>query len=227
MVHIYDGARPIRAENKNEAEMTMPQGPLFQLIDTRVASDRDEGDIAYFNALTLELEYMTKLVTAVVVGAIGDDVDRHRYTLEHRLVRANSNGEWAEVLAAALTGPAAQFIDPNFRHVSRELTERVSGDDWRYKAVSKLGNVARHLDLEIELGAKASLRQYFELAVAIRNRTRAHGAETSAACARHCPYISESIEILQQNSEIFRLPWVHIRRNMSGKYKVSCLLGCC
>ena len=42
----------------------MNLGPLLARIDARVTLDRDEGDIAYFHALALQLEYMTKLVTA-------------------------------------------------------------------------------------------------------------------------------------------------------------------
>ena len=33
---------------------------LFNGIDERVALDRDEGDVAYFNALMLKLEYVYK-----------------------------------------------------------------------------------------------------------------------------------------------------------------------
>lgn len=78
----------------------MITGPLLAKIEERVALDEQEGDIAYFTALTLELEYITKLVTAGVLACIADDLDRLRYSLEHRLVRADSIGDWVEVLAA-------------------------------------------------------------------------------------------------------------------------------
>ena len=64
----------------------MSQDQLFSGIDRRIALDREEGDIAYFNALMLKLEYLTKVIVAGVVACISDDVDRHRYTLEHKLV---------------------------------------------------------------------------------------------------------------------------------------------
>ena len=68
---------------------------LFNRIDDRVARDREEGDYAYFHALILKLEYLTKIVVSGVIACVGDDADRHRYSLEHKLVRANSIGEWA------------------------------------------------------------------------------------------------------------------------------------
>ena len=142
----------------------MSTGPLLDKIAARVALDKDEGDIAYFNALALQLEYLTKIVTSGVIACLGDDADRHRYTLEHRLVRANSIGDWADILNLALTGPAAQFFDPAVRVVTRELTERVSEGDQRYSAVFELFAAAKELGISADIGAKVALRQFFPLA---------------------------------------------------------------
>ncbi len=90
----------------------MTQQPLFARIDDRIALDKEDGDYAYFHALSLKLEYVTKIVTAGVIACVGEDVDRHRYSLEHKLVRANSIGEWVDSLTHALVGPPAQlFMD--------------------------------------------------------------------------------------------------------------------
>ena len=83
---------------------------LFEGIVKRILLGKEDSDSAYFHALTLKLEYVTKLVTAGVLACVDDDSDRHRYSLEHRLVRADSLGEWVSVLNSALTGPAAQFF---------------------------------------------------------------------------------------------------------------------
>ena len=74
----------------------MRSGPLLDRMSDRVALEKEEGDVAYFHALSLQLEYLTKLVCAGVVACLGEDADRHRYGLEHRLVRANSIGEWVD-----------------------------------------------------------------------------------------------------------------------------------
>ena len=60
--------------------------PLFLGIDRRIELDREDSDSAYFHALTLKLEYITKLVTAGVLACVSDDLDRHRYSVEHTLV---------------------------------------------------------------------------------------------------------------------------------------------
>ena len=145
----------------------MTRDPLFDKIDARVTLDLEEGDIAYFHALSLKLEYVTKVVVAGVVSCIGEDTDRHRFTLEHELVRANSLGDWVAALNKALTGPPAHFVDPNARTIARDLTERVGSDDWRYSAVCSLDQAAKELGIHTELGAKVALRQFFDIGARI------------------------------------------------------------
>ena len=201
------------------------ENPLLALIDTRVAHDKEEGDIAYLNALTLKLEYITKIVTAAVVACIGDGSERHRYGLEHQLVRANAIGDWVNALTNALTGPAAQFFVDDARSITRHLTERVGKGDWRHAIVSRMDCAAKQVGLEKIAGSKVSLRQFFEIVVKFRNRTRGHGATTSDECSRCCSHISESLDLLVGELGIFKASWVHLHRNLSGKYRVVPLLG--
>ena len=70
----------------------MTPARLFDDLDNRIALDQQDGDSSYFHALTLKLEYLTKLVTSGVVACIGDDADRQRYSLEYQLLRADSLG---------------------------------------------------------------------------------------------------------------------------------------
>lgn len=203
----------------------MTRDLLFDKIDGRVILDKEEGDIAYFHALSLKLEYVTKVVTAGVIACIGEDTDRHRYTLEHKLVRANAIGDWAEALNIALTGPPAQFFDPNARSITRDLTERVGSTDWQYSAVYSLHQAAKELGIATELGAKVALRQFFEIGARIRNRTRGHGATTSRQCSRSCPHVVDALDRVIRELQLFRVPWAYLHRNLSGKYRVSPLLG--
>ncbi len=205
----------------------MSAGPLKDRMRARTAFDRDEGDIAYFYALMLELEYLTKLVVAGVVSCLGDDADRSRYSLEYSLVRANSLGDWVGILQSALTGPPAQFFRPQTTHISRELTERVSQDDWRFAAVKNVADVAARLRLDAQVGTKVSLRQFFELSTAVRNRTRGHGAITSGESSALCPWLDNAISLFWENSQLFKHHWASLHRNLSGKYRASPLLGSC
>ena len=203
----------------------MAQQPLFGRIDDRIAYDQEEGDVAYFQALTLKLEYLTKIVTSAVIACIGDDADRHRYSLEHRLVRANSIGEWVAALDEALVGPAAQFRLSEARSLAKELTERVGPQDWRHAAVSDLNQAAVEIGAATTFGGRVALRQFFDIGVQLRNRSRGHGAPTSTQCGKSCIKLALALESVTKNLGLLKLPWVHLRRNLTGKYRVSPILN--
>ena len=207
----------------------MTRQPLFDRIDDRIARDRDDSDYAYFHALTLKLEYLTKIVASGVIACVGDDADRHRYSLEYKLVRADSIGEWVKALNTVLVGAPAQFLISDkprgdTRVLTRDLTERVGPGDWRYSAVTDLNRAAREVDAANELGGKVALRQFFDIGAQLRNRSR-HGAPTASQCSRACFYLDTSLTQITQNLRIFRLPWAYLHRNLSGKYRVSSLLN--
>ncbi|WP_162925891.1 NB-ARC domain-containing protein [Isoalcanivorax indicus] len=203
----------------------MSAGPLREKIRSRVAFDMDEGDIAYYYALLFEIEYITKIVVSGVMSCLGDDADRNRYSLEYALVRANGIGEWVGVLQSTLTGPSAQFFRPQTLHVTRDLTERVQEGDWRFSVVKRISTIAERLGLPAKIGNKVALRQFFEFFVAVRNRTRGHGAITTETCNEICPILNEVIILLWDNCEIFKCDWVHLYQNLTGKYRVSPMMG--
>ena len=203
----------------------MTQKLLFDGIDKRIALDKEDGDHAYFHALSLKLEYITKIVTSGVIACLGEDVDRHRYSLEHKLVRANSIGEWVNALGEALVGPPAQFFDSNGRGLVKDLTERVRSGDWRYSAVTDLNQAAAEVGAETTLGGKVALRQFFDIGAQFRNRSRGHGAPTNDQCGQSCPRLAAALDAVAGRLRLFDLPWVYLHRNLSGKYRVSPLLG--
>ena len=203
----------------------MAQDLLFDRIDTRIALDKEDGDHAYFHALSLKLEYLAKIVTAGIVACVGDDVDRQRYSLEHRLVRADSLGTWIETLHSALGRPSGQLFSGDALNLARDLTQRVSLGDWRYTAVTTLNQAAREIGVETQLGNRVELRQFFDLCVSLRNRSRGHGAPTTEQCARCCPSLADALDAVVENLKLFRVPWVHLHQNLSGKYRVSPLFA--
>ena len=147
---------------------------IFEAIDRRIELDKGDSDSAYFQALTLKLEYLTKVVTAGVLACVGDDADRHRYSQEHTLIRADSVGEWVRALNEVLVGPAAQFFLPGSREVVKEFTERVGPEDWRYSAVMAMKRAAEAVGSDGPLGPRVALRQLFEIGAQLRNRSRGH-----------------------------------------------------
>ena len=175
--------------------------------------------------MTLKLEYLTKLVTAGIFACIGDDVDRHRYSQEHTLVRADSIGEWVRGLNRVLVGPAAQFFLPASREVVKELTERVGPGDWRHSAVTEIKKAAEEIGSARKLGTRLALRQLFEIGAQLRNRSRGHGATTTEQQSRASPHLDTALTTLAENLYLFKLPWAYLHQNFSGKYRVSPLSG--
>ena len=205
----------------------MKQQPLFDKIDQRIALDKEDSDYAYLHALSFKLEYLTKVVTAGLIACVGDDADRHRYSLEHKLVRADSLGEWVDVLNTVLVGPPAQFLIPEARRLARDLTERVGPEDWRHSVVTALSLAATEIGMETQPSIRVALRQFFDIGVQLRNRSRGHGATTIDQCSKACSNFATSLTTVAQNLKILCLPWVYLHRNYSLKYRVSPLLSDC
>ena len=206
--------------------MSIVGPPIFSDIDKRVQIDQRDGDSAFFLALSSKLEFLTKVTTLGLLSCVEDEVvNRYRYSIEHRLVRANSLGDWVTALNEVLVGPAAQFILSNARHVTRQLTERVAAGDARHTAVSAIATAANEIGCGVEIGGRVSLRQFFEIGVRLRNRSRAHGAPTTMQLSRTCLPLSSAIDLVVGELVLFKLPWAYLHQNLSGKYRVSRLAG--
>ena len=199
--------------------------PLFLGIDRRIELDQEDSDSAYFHALTLKMEYVTKLLTAGVLACVGDDLDRHRYSVEHTLVRADSVGDWVRALNTILVGPAAQFFFPYSSDAIKALTERVGPGDWRFSAVTAMKKAAEQVRADGDIGRRVALRQLFDIGAQLRNRSRGHGATTTAQYSQASPYLASALTALTENTPLFELPWAYLHRNLSGKYRVSTLSG--
>lgn len=198
---------------------------LFTAINDRVTAGRDDSDAALFNALLYKLEFLTKVITSGVVACLATDERRHRYTREYKLVRANSLGAWTKELDEALIGTAYDSMVAGSRAITRDLTKRVSRGDWRYDALSQLSKASKMLGANTNLSAKESLRRFFEIGVQLRNRTRGHGAPTSDQYGNASPLLELALDAVERKTRVLCLPWVHLRQNLSGKYRVTPLLN--
>ena len=76
----------------------------FDQMWRRIDLARSDSDTALFLHLLYLGEFTTKLVASALVSVIADDMDRHRYGLLYKLIRADSLGEWADAIDAALAG---------------------------------------------------------------------------------------------------------------------------
>jgi hypothetical protein len=197
--------------------------PLEKILE-RVTRGREDSDVAYFFDLLYAGELVFKLATTGLLACMDDDRERHRYRLEFELVRADGLGTWSKALDDAIKGPARQALSHAARGVSRELTHelRTNGDEWQSQALTRLHAARTAIDAEADsLPGRAALRRWFAEFAALRNRTRGHGAPTLASCSSCCTPLHASVDLVIENLGLFQLPWVHVRRNISGKYRVT------
>ena len=190
---------------------------------------REESDTAFCLDLLYLGELVIKVLVVEVLASMEDEREQHRHALEYKLVRANGIGEWAEALDEALTGPSSQHLTEAGRESQRAITsnQNPSADTWQRRSVDLLLEVCRLLDPSLpDLSRqKTSLRQWIRQFVWLRNRTRGHGAAKPATWSRMSPALQESIELVIDNAPAFQRSWSFLRRNLSGKYRVSSFGG--
>jgi hypothetical protein len=205
-------------------DTSAPFLPVTRMLE-RVELARGESDTAYFFDLCYLGEMVVKLLTVELLAAMQEDRDHHRYALEYRLVRAVGLGEWAEVLDEALTGPASQNLIEAGRESQSALAANlgVAQESWQRYAAMLLNDACQRLDSSIEdlSRQKISMRAWVRQFVWLRNRTRGHGSPKAAVLSAICPALQESIDEVVANAPAFQRSWAHLRRSLSGKYKVS------
>jgi hypothetical protein len=199
--------------------------PLTRMAD-RVEIDRSDSDIAAFYALLFYGEMLTKIVVAGLVASITETKERHQYRLLHDLVRVDAIGDWAKALDEILLGPTSQFLQSGARHEQRQLTQRVPAGSWQHGSVVQLQGCLQALELPVDpLAAKVAGRQWFGLFAQLRNKTRGHGAPRGGQCSEASAHLEKSIKLMVENFGLFARPWAFLRRNLSGKYRVTPFSG--
>lgn len=221
---IVSGMDAKKRSRRMSAEM-IPFKPL-QKMRERILLYKSDSNSLYFEALLYGGEFLTKLVLGFLVAGINDDKERSRYRFEHELVRADGLGFWADMMQKLFSGPAFVSLDAAAKKQVKELTERVRAPDWRYLACEKLRRVLSVLLIdETPLPAKVSLQQWFVDFTRLRNKTRGHGAPRLEQIDLTCEQLGESVNLVFNQLSLLRVSCAYIRRNLSGKYRVSMLGG--
>ena len=197
----------------------------LQRLYTRIASDGEESDLAYFGSLMYLAEMVAKLVVAGMVAGIRDDKDRLRYSQLHALVRADGIGHWARQLDNILVGPPSQFLTDSARAEQRQLTEKCGAGSWQYDAVEEIHRCCMMIHPHCEaLPRRVALTQAFHLIAQLRNKSpRGHGATSQEHLTGICPLLESGLNTIVENFGIFSRQWAHLHRNLSGKYRVTAL----
>lgn len=203
----------------------MKHWAIDQVLE-RAELAKGNSDFDYFFSLLLAGEALFKTVTLSVIAALDEDKARNRYRLEHTLVRADGLGEWSRALEDALSGPASQSLLVAAYGVQGEIIRPQGPETWQNQATVLLKAALDKLEVESEeVPMKTDLRRWFRLFVTLRNKTRAHGATSTAMASQLIPDLKSSIDLIVKNLSILQLPWATISRNYSGKYRVYLIAG--
>lgn len=196
---------------------------ILNKLNERLESSKNDSDTAYFMDLMLAGEQLTKLVSLALVACITDDNKRHRYTQEHRLLRADGIGEWSAVIDESLGGPSSQFFNTHASILQQELNQRLNLDSWQFKSIDLLVKCIQEIDDTFEnTPLKVSGKTWFSHFAYLRNKTKGHGAYNTEKYSKLCEKLHESILIIQENYSLFNtIDWANLYRNLSGKYKVT------
>ncbi len=189
---------------------------------------KSDSDFAYFHSLLSSAEALAKTIVAGMIASLDDDIDSNRYRLEHLLVGSNGLGDWHRAIEDVVSGIASQFLLADARDEKVELTKRCKSGEWQYEATAELNATLIHLGINDEdLPVKTDLKQWFQLFVTLRNRTKAHGAIKPGVTGKAVEHIALSLNLIVENFSLFQRPWAYLYRNLSGKYRVSTISGNC
>lgn len=202
--------------------------PVIRMLE-RAQVARDDSDTSYYLELLYLGELIIKVLVIEVLASIEEEREQYRHALEYRLVRANGIGEWADALDEALTGPPSQHLIQAGRESQQAITRNhgPGSDTWQRQAVDLLTEACRSFDRAVPdvSRQRVSLRQWIRQFVWLRNRTRGHGATKPETLSRMCPGLQQSIDLVIDNAPAFGRSWSFLKRNLSGKYRVSTFGG--
>lgn len=197
--------------------------PIQRMLD-RLENEKNDSDTSAFYFLLYTGEVVIKSITLAIAACVNNRPSKSKYLIHHRLARANAIGEWVDSLREMLYGPTAQFVDDAMQLFTTQITRKVGSGEWQHDAVACLHEILCDQQITYDkLPPKVSLFDWFSEFVMLRNKTRGHGAPTGTQCSKAAQNLDQSISILCQKIDIFELPWAHLRRNLSGKYRITYL----
>jgi hypothetical protein len=184
---------------------------------------QDSDAAAFFDLMCIG-ELIIKTTVLGLAAALQHDPDRHQYGFLHRLVRADSIGDWDQVLQQILTGNAAHLLLPEAQRELKELTMRVDATSWQYEAVAAMHRCLRTLNpKEDRLPDKVDGRRWFGMFAELRNHTRGHGAPVASVLGKLAAPLRQSLQLMGERFLLFSRPWAYLHRSLSGRYRFTAL----
>jgi hypothetical protein len=191
-------------------------------IQKRIESAKQDSDFTYFYSLLLEGEALLKTTVLGLIGALVSDPDRHRYRLEHKILKADGLLPWSLAVEDALSGPASQFLLTDLSPEKNELTRPCGAGTWQFETVTSLKRCLDELGIEAEeVPTQTDMKRWFSLFAVLRNKTRGHGATMPGKVANAAVCLKKSITLFHDHHILFKRQWAYLYRNLSGTYRVT------
>lgn len=199
---------------------------FIKMLQEKNTVAKSDSDFTFFFSLLVTAEAITKIITLMILSALNNTKDRDQYQILYILVRASGIGEWSKAIDSLLVGTASQHLIAEFRPYQTEFTKKTSEEEWQYKAVEELINALDKLEIPIEkLNGKKDFKSWFKFFTELRNKTRGHGIIPAQKASEAAIHLEKSINLIINNLTLLNIPSAFIRRNLSGKYRVSELIG--
>jgi tetratricopeptide (TPR) repeat protein len=190
---------------------------------------RADSDTSYFFDLLYMGELVLKFMVIELVAGLEKTTERHRYQIEYDLVRADSIGKWQASLDDILRGPASQnfCVESRDSIIAWSAKAGPGSESWQRSSVELLEGACELLDVPqgFDPRQRSSLEDWAKMFVALRNRTRGHGAPRSTKLGDACIRLEQSINSIVSNAPAFSRSWAYLKRGLSGKYRVSSFGG--
>jgi hypothetical protein len=199
---------------------------LLTHMSERVAAEALDGDVAHFKGLLRKGELITKL-TVVTSLALLDDRNgpRFRYAAEFSLVRAQGIGAWSFELQRLMTGPGKTSFRHSASPIVAEVTQRFSNssDSWQAESLRRLNLAERALNAAPSARTeKTAMIAFFTRFANIRNKYD-HGSQLLSQVSEAGRHLSESLDIVVENSRLLQIPWCVAITTFSGKRRLHAL----
>ena len=191
---------------------------IIERMQERVTRGKKVSNSTYFYELLYFGEMIVKINTLGMLAAINEDRDDYTYRALHKLVRTSGIGDWVQVFNGTVFGPAAAYIIDEAQAERKQFLE-MKTEEWHSNSIRKLHNILTILLPDSVQSSEGA--SWFELFVRLRNKTRGHGAPTPDIIDKVIDDLEYSVNEIADNLLILKRQWAFLKRNQSGKYKVS------
>ncbi len=198
----------------------MPNIFIRKMID-RIDAAKEDSDNAYFDALMLYGELLTKLTLLYISATITNGKERNRYGIYHKLVRSSGIGDWSLILESILSGKKYIDIIDEVKPLLNDITYKYKKNTWQYDSYVLLQEVKNIFALNSQIPPKASLLDWYKDFAHLRNKTKGHGAHLPGVLSSSCTKLRDSLDLIASNLSILKIESAYLHKNLNGSYRIS------